>query len=243
MHVIYYRSSFYIFFSKKKNRLLVLRLCLSKMSTFPKPVLPFCFSCSFVFHSSRHLACWWITLCFNSQRLFLLCPFFFSLFRSLNSAWGLAKKWNFLFSTSPSEIKKRKERRLMVSCSFHLLVVLIAQFPQSFPPFLSSFIARFCHNFPSLSFFFFHCHFFFYFSLLFNALKQVSLLCYAYSTPKHTWTWRNWGPPFCFCFRVFFSFPLTLFSVRLNGIFCVPILRLFSWCTFFSLFNQNDSSL
>ena len=169
--------------------------------------------------------------------------FFFSLFRSLNSAWGLAKKWNFLFSTSPSEIKKRKERRLMVSCSFHLLVVLIAQFPQSFPPFLSSFIARFCHNFPSLSFFFFHCHFFFYFSLLFNAIKQVSLLCYAYSTPKHTWTWRNWGPPFCFCFRVFFSFPLTLFSVRLNGIFCVPILRLFSWCTFFSLFNQNDSSL
>lgn len=177
------------------------------MSTFPKPVLPFCFSCSFVFHSSRHLACWWITLCFNSQRLFLLCPFFFSLFRSLNSAWGLAKKWNFLFSTSPSEIKKRKERRLMVSCSFHLLVVLIAQFPQSFPPFLSSFIARFCHNFPSLSFFFFHCHFFF-FTLVSFLMPLNRSHCYAMRIvrPNIHGLEETGGPLFVFVFVFSFLF-------------------------------------
>lgn len=135
------------------------------------------------------------------------CALFFSLFRSLNSAWGLAKKWNFLFSTSPSEIKKRKERRLMVSCSFHLLVVLIAQFPQSFPPFLSSFIARFCHNFPSLSFFFFHCHFFF-FTLVSFLMPLNRSHCYAMRIvrPNIHGLEETGGPLFVFVFVFSFLF-------------------------------------
>ena len=134
--------------------------------------------------------------------------FFFSLFRSLNSAWGLAKKWNFLFSTSPSEIKKRKERRLMVSCSFHLLVVLIAQFPQSFPPFLSSFIARFCHNFPSLSFFFLSLPLFFFFTLVSFLMPLNRSHCYAMRIvrPNIHGLEETGGPLFVFVFVFSFLF-------------------------------------
>lgn len=170
-------------------------------------------------------------------------PFFFLSFAHSTQHEVWRKSEIFFFPHPPLRLKKEKKGAWWCLVLFICSLFWLLNFLRVFHLFFHLLLLVFVTIFPLCLFFSFIATFFFYFSLLFNALKQVSLLCYAYSTPKHTWTWRNWGPPFCFCFRVFFSFPLTLFSVRLNGIFCVPILRLFSWCTFFSLFNQNDSSL